>query len=227
MSRAARRWLMLAVALIAVVAAVLIVTLGGSRSHPKREAAPAAAAGHQSAAVGGQSAARAASSYLGIGLSTVRRRLRNGETLEEIADSTPGHNSRALVRAIIAERTAQLRRHGASPAETAAAAHRLRRRLQAQLRRQHRSGALVSIAANYLGIEESALREQLRSGRTLAQVAAAHGHSRQELIEGVMRGRTAAIEALREQGKITRAEAKRAIRYLRAKVLRAVQAKNH
>ncbi len=209
---------MLAVALIAVVAAVLIVTLGHGSSHPKHQAA--------SAAGGTQSAAKAASSYLGIDLNTVRRRLRNGETLEEIADSTPGHSSQALLGAIVAERTAQMRKQGASPAQTAAALHRLRRHLRAQLRRKRRSGALVRSASNYLGIDESALREQLRSGKTIAQVAVAHGHSRDELIEGMLRGRTATIESLREHGQISRAEEKRAISLLRAKVLRAVDAKN-
>jgi hypothetical protein len=218
MSRVARRWLMLAVALIAVVAAVLIITLGGGKSHPKRQAT---AAGGRA-----QSTAKAASSYLGIGLTTVRRRLRNGETLEEIADSTPGHSSQALVGAIVAERAAQLRKHGATPAQTTAALHRLRTRLRVQLRRKRRSGALVRSASRYLGIEEGALREQLRSGKTLAQVAEAHGHSRPELIEGMLRARTAAIEMLHEHGRITSADEKRAITLLRARVARAVDAKN-
>jgi hypothetical protein len=218
MSRAARRRLMLAVALVAVAAAVLIITLGGSTSHPK----------HQAAAAGGgvQSAAKAASSYLGIGLHTVRRRLRNGETLEEIADSTPGHSSRALVGAIVAEHAAQLRRHGATPAQTTAALDRLRTRLRVQLRRKHRSGALVRSASRYLGIEEAALREQLRSGKTLAQVAEAHGHSRKELIDGMLLARTATIQSLREHGRITSAEEKRAITLLRARVAHAVDTKN-
>lgn len=209
---------MLAVALVAVVAGVLIVTLGGDGSHAKR---------HNAAAGGGaQSAAKSASSYLGIGLNTVRQRLRNGETLEEIADSTAGHSSGALVGAIVAERAAQLHEQGATPAQTAAAVRRLRARLRRQLRRKHRSGALVRSASRYLGIEESALREQLRSGKTLAQVASAHGHSRQELIEGVMRGRIATIESLRKHGQISRAEEKSALRLLRVKVVRAVDAKN-
>jgi len=218
MSRVARRNLMLAVALIAVIAAVLIITLSGGSSHPRR--------GSAAAQTGSPSAAQAASSYLGLGLTTVRRRLQNGETLAEIADSTPGHSAQALAGAIVAERVAKLRKQGATPAETAAAVRKLRARLRTQLRRKRRSGALVRSASRYLGIEEAALREQLRSGKTLAQVAAAHGHSRQELVEGILRGRTLALEALRKRGQISPAEVKRALSLLRAKVVRVVEAKN-
>ncbi len=218
MSRAARRNLMLAVALVAVIAAVLIITLSGGHSHDKQQNAGSTG--------GAQSAAQAASSYLGIGLNTVRRRLRNGETLAEIANSTPGHNAQALEGAIVAERTAELRKQGATPAQTAAAARRLRARLRAQLRRKRRSGALVRSASRYLGIDEAALREQLRSGKTLAQIAAAGGHSRQQLIEGILRGRALALETLRKRGQISLAEEKRALGLLRAKAARVVETKN-
>ena len=186
--------------------------------HPNR--------GGAASATGSQSAAQAASSYLGLGLTTVRQRLRNGETLEEIADSTPGHSARALLGTIVASRTAELRKHGASPAQTAAAMRRLRARLRAELRRKRRSGALVRTASRYLGIDEAALREQLRSGKTLAQVAAAHGRSREELIAGILRGRTLALETLRRSGQISRVEEQHAVSLLRAKIARAVEAKN-
>jgi hypothetical protein len=218
MSRAATRNLMLAVALIAVVAAVLIIALSGGGSKKK-----AAAAG---SGAGSQSAAQAASSYLGIGLGTVRRRLQNGETLQEIANSTPGHSAQALERAIVAEHTAELRKEGATSAEAAAAARKLRARLRAQLRRKRRSGALVRSASRYLGIDEAALREQLRSGKTLTEIAADHGHSREQLIEGVIQSRVLELQNLRKRGQISLAEEKRAISLLRAKVARVVESKN-
>ncbi len=209
---------MLAVAFLAVIAAVLIITLGGSRSHPKQRAA--------GAAPGGQSAAQAASAYLGLGLGEVRRRLRNGETLAEIADSTPGHSARALEHSILAGRSAELKKQGATPAQTAAAVHRLRVRLRAQLRRQRRTGALIRSASRYLGVDEAAMRAQLRSGKTLAQVAEAHGHSREELVDGIVRARTGTLETARKKGEITRAEEKGAVTLLRTRVARAVKAKN-
>ena len=194
---------MLGVALLAVIAAVLIIALSGGSSHSKKST--------KNAPAGAPSAAQAASSYLGIGVNTVRRRLRNGETLEEIANSTPGHSAQALEREILAARSAELSKHGATPAQTAAAVHRLRRRLRAQLRRQRRSGALVRSASRYLGIDEAALREQLRSGKSLAQVAEAHGHSREQLVEGIIRGRIGSARNGAQHGQITRAEEKRAI----------------
>jgi hypothetical protein len=209
---------MLGIAIVAVIAAVLSIALSAGRSHPRQRAA--------GGAPGGQSAAQAAASYLGLGLAQVRRRLRNGETLEQIADSTPGHSARALERAIVAGRSAELQKHGATPAQTAAALHKLRARLRAQLRRKRRARDLVAGASRYLGIDEAAVRRELRSGRTLAQVAEAHGHSREQLVEGIVRGRVGALETARAQGQITRAEEKRAIALLRTRVARAVQAKN-
>lgn len=206
---------MLAVAVLAVVAAVLIIALSGG-SHGKGGISP----------TGRQTAAQAASSYLGLGLNTVRQRLRNGETLEEIADSTPGHSAKGLVAAVSAARAEELRKHGATPAEAAAAVHKARARLRAQLRRKRRSGALVRSASRYLGVSEAAVRAQLRSGKTLTQVAEAHGHTRAELIEGMVRGRVAVLEAARKAGQITRAEEQTAIRLLRARVARTVEAKN-
>lgn len=218
MNRVSRRTLMLAVALLAVIAAVLIVALSGGSSHPRQRAA--------GAAPGEQSAAQAASSYLGLGLGEVRRRLRNGETLAEIADSTPGHSARALEREIVAGRSAELKKQGATPSQSAAAVHRLRARLRAQLRRKRRAGALVRSASRYLGVDEAAVRAQLRSGKTLAQVAEAHGHSREELVDGIVRARMGVLETARKKGEITRAEEKGAITLLRTRVARAVQAKN-
>ena len=209
---------MLGVALLAVIAAVLVIALSGGGSHSKK--------GTKNAPAGAQSAAQAASSYLGIGVNTVRRRLRSGETLEQIANSTPGHSARELEREILAARSRELSKHGATHAQTAAAVHKLRRRLRAQLRRQRRSGALVRSASRYLGVSEASLREQLRSGKTLAQVAEAHGHTRTQLVEGIIRGRIGALETARQRGEITRAQEKRAITLLRARVARTVDAKN-
>lgn len=217
-SRVSRRTLMLGVALLAVIAAVLVITLSGGGSHSKKSA--------RNGPGGAQSAAQAASSYLGIGVNTVRRRLRSGETLEQIANSTPGHSARALEREILAARATELSNRGATHAQTTAAVRKLRARLRAELRRQRRSGALLRSAANYLGISEAALREQLRSGKTLAQVGEAHGHTRTQLIEGIVRGRTEALETARQRGEITRAQEKSAIRLLQARVARTVDAKN-
>src|SRR5947209_6901719 len=90
-----RRSLMLAVALLAVIAAVLVATLGDGRSHH---------AGRATAASSGRSVAQAAASYLGLSRSELRRRLHNGETLEEIARSTPHHSAQGLLASVTAAR---------------------------------------------------------------------------------------------------------------------------
>jgi len=217
MNRVSRRTLMLAVALAAVIAAVLIVTLSGGHSHKHDRAVSAAS---------GKNATQAAAAYLGLGTSALRKRLRNGETLEQIAEATPGHSARGLLHTVTAARAAELRAQGRSPAEIRANVSRLRARLLLQLRRQRRSGAIVASAAGYLGISEAALRTQLRSGKTLIEVAAAHGHSRKELIRGLVRARRGTLDEARRQGQINAAEEKSALRLLRRKVIRAAEAEN-
>src|SRR3954451_8491514 len=194
---------MLAVALIAVIAAVVIVTLSGGHSH--HSSGPASA-------VKGKNTTQAAAAYLGLGTSALRKRLRNGETLEQLAEATPGHSARGLIRTVTAARAAELRAQGASPGKVRANVARLRARLRAQLRRQRRAGAIVGSASEYLGISEARLRAQLRSGKTLVEIAAAHGHSRAELIGGLVRARKSALEEARRRGEIGAAEERRALR---------------
>jgi len=209
---------MLAVALLAVIAAVLVLTLGGGSSHPGRSPA--------SRAAGGQNATQAAAAYLGLGASTLRRRLRNGETLEEIAESTPHHSAHGLVASVIAARSAELRAKGLTPAEIHASVARLRARMRAQLRRARHGSAVVHSAARSLGVSESDLRAELRSGKTLAQIAAAHGVSRTQLVEDYVRSRRAALDAARHAGQLTQAGEQRALRALRRRFARMLGAQN-
>jgi hypothetical protein len=206
---------MLAVALAAIVAAVLIVTLSGG-GHARHARAPAGA---------GQSETQVAASYLGLAPGTVRHRLRSGETLAEVAESTTGHSSRGLLRKLLAYRAAELSKQGLTPAEVHEREARMRAQLESQLRRTRRVGAALAPASRYLGVTEAQLRAQLRSGRTLAQVAAAHGRSRSELIAGILRLRRARLQAARRGGQITAAEERSAIVLLRRRIARAVDAK--
>src|SRR5689334_18838686 len=88
--RVSRRTVMLAVALAAVIAAVLIVTLSGGSSGDKHRRH--AQGGTATAPARGATDSQLASSYLGIPKATLRQRLRKGETLAEIAESTPGRS---------------------------------------------------------------------------------------------------------------------------------------
>lgn len=206
---------MLAVALVAVIAAVLVLTLGGSSKH-QASRSPAGA---------DQNPTASAASYLGVDAATVRRRMRSGETLAEIAESTPGHSSRGLLRAMLAGKAAELEKQGLSPAQVRAKESQLRTRLRAQLRRRRRVGGSLAAASSYLGISQAQLRSQLRSGRTLAQIAAAHGHSPAALVDGIVKLRRARLEAAVKAGQITAADERLALRQLRRRVTRQIEAK--
>jgi len=207
---------MLAVALLAVIAAVLVLTLGASSKHHASRSASVA---------GSQSPTASAASYLGMNAAAVRRRLRSGESLEQIAEATPGHSSRGLLRAMLASRTAELRKQGLTRAEVRAQESRLRTKLKAQLRHTHHVGGSLAAASSYLGISQAHLRSELRSGRTLAQIAAAHGHSRAELVAGIVRVRRARLDAAVKAGQISTADERIALRQLKRRVARQVEAK--
>ncbi len=209
---------MLAVALAAVIAGVLIVTLSGGGKHSRhgRAGKPAAAP-----AVGASDSQLAASS-LGLPKATLRARLRKGETLAEIAESTPGHSSGALVRSLLAYRVAELHGRGLTAAQVHEAKVRLRTRLTAELRRTRRVGATLPAASRYLGMSEAQLRAQLRSGHTLVQVASAHGHTRAQLVAGILAVRKARLDAVRRSGQITASEERAAVKLLRKRIERAV-----
>ena len=203
---------MLAVGLAAVIAGVLIVTLNGDSPHGKSRPARG----------GGRSATQVASAYLGVDPSTLRRRLRGGETLEEVAQSTPNHSSQGLVRALLAYRAAELRKQGLSPSEVRARESQLRTKLKAQVERKRRVGAVIGPAAAYLGLSEAQLRVQLRAGHTIADVAAAHGHSRAELIEALLRVRRERLEAALRRGALTKAQERKTLELLRRRIERDV-----
>jgi hypothetical protein len=220
-ARVSRRTVMLAVALAAVIAAVLIVTLSGGGSSGGKHGRHAQG-GTATAPARGATDSQLASSYLGIPKATLRQRLRKGETLAEIAESTPGRSSRKLLRLLLAHRVAELRRHGASAAKVREAKTRLHARLTAELRSMRRVGATLPAAAQYLGVSESQLHAQLRSGRTLAQVADAHGHTRAQLVAAILAARKVRLDVAREKGQLTAAEEQVAVKQLRKRIERAV-----
>jgi hypothetical protein len=211
---------MLAVALLAVIAAVLILTLGGSGGggHHRRErtARQATRTGH--------SDAQLAASYLGLSPAALRRRLRQGETLSEVAESIPGHSPRELIQTVLAYRAAELRKRGLTPAQVREREAELRDSLSGALRRKRRLGAALAPASRYMGISPARLRTELRAGRTLAQIAAAHGHSRAELLAGLERARAKRLGAARRAGTITPAQEREALAVLRRRDERLIDA---
>jgi hypothetical protein len=82
---------------------------------------------------------RVASDYLGVPARTLRRQLRDGRTLAQIASSTPGRSTSGLIAALLAARARVLDRARAAGRITAAAERRLlssaRARIAAQVSR--------------------------------------------------------------------------------------------
>ena len=144
---------------------------------------------------------QAASGYLDMPAQELRRRLRAGETLGEIAASTGGASRAGLIEAVYAARSQQIKARHLAPAEERAELRALRRALVLQVDRARRRARLISAAADYLGLSEAELRAKLASGRTLAQIAAATpGHSRAGLIDAIVTPRRAALQrAVRER----------------------------
>ncbi|HXB15789.1 MAG TPA: hypothetical protein VNV44_08595 [Solirubrobacteraceae bacterium] len=220
--RLSRRTVMLAVALLAVIAAVVIATLGGGKGGGGGHDRRARIARQAGRAGGAQSDIQLAASYLGLSPEVLRRRLRRGETLNEVAESTPGRSPRELMRTVLAYRSAELRKAGLTRAQAQAQEQQLREKLTSELRRSRRLGAALAPASKYLGISEAQLRAQLRSGRTIAQVAAAHGHSRAQLLDGILRVHEKRLHAQRRAGTITAADESKALALLRRRAERLI-----
>jgi hypothetical protein len=156
-----KRRLAIAIAVAALLgggAAVALGATGGSSSTGHR-------AGKHDGLFG------VAASYLGVEARQLHLELRQGRTLGQIADATPGRSEAGLVAALLKARETDLsarisalvdRQHtGRIAAKHQRPRHR---RLRASLR-----AAVLS----YLGITPAQLRADLRSGKSLAQIAEA------------------------------------------------------
>ncbi len=144
-----------------------------------------------------------AASYLGIGLPQLRRELRSGKSLAQIADQTSGKSEGGLIAAI--EKTKQ--------GKVAKVATRLDQRVSAQvktpggpraLRRVH---TLREYALAYLGISAPQLRRDMAAHKSLAEIAATStGKSEAGLIEAIVAARKQQLEAVAGRGLLSSSE---------------------
>ena len=207
---------MLGVAVAAVVAAVVVLAVGGGGKHAKRR--DSSAAGAHATVV------QRAAGYLGVAPAEVRRRLRKGETLGQLAASGKGTSRQGLIESLYAAGANAIRARQLSPAIEAAQLRDLRLTLTAQVDHARRRAGLLRTAAAYLGISESALVAKLAGGRTLAQVAAATpGRSRSGLVQALVATRRRTIERALAEKAVSSSAAKRAISRLRGRAERQVQ----
>ncbi|MGO9488304.1 MAG: hypothetical protein ACLQBB_04660 [Solirubrobacteraceae bacterium] len=209
-----KRNLMLGVALAAVLAGVLIAVLTGGSQRRLTDSSRTGSGVHGEVQI--------AASYLGLSPRELRRHLRSGESLSEVADSSPGHSSTQLLSKLLAARAAELKREHLPPAAERLALSRLRRELTTDPGHSRR-GALVASAAGYLGIHKSQLRAELADGRTLAQIAdSTPGRSAQGLTEALVARRAASLALAVKEHRITATEADSALKTLHRRIDREV-----
>ena len=160
---------------------------GATRAPSKRRVlAPASASARTELA--------AAAGYLGIGAAQLRSKLRTGESLGELAKSTPGKSEAGLIAAI------EQRDRNASRS--------LQRQVRAQVRTpggppRRRLLPLREDAREYLGLTVPQLREREQGGSTLAQIAQAiPARSEAGLIEAIFNDRKRQLEAAVREGRL-------------------------
>jgi hypothetical protein len=217
---------LLGLAAAAILAGVLVVVLGdggGGGVHDARSATTRA--GGQTGAASRTRTAVAAE-YLGLSPAQLRRKLRDGLTLEQIASTTSGRSAAGLLDALAEAPTARLDRARSAGKLSAAALQarvaRLRRRIQAQLERIPGYPGLAA-DARYLEVSAARLRSRLRSGQSLAQIAnATPGKSAAELISTRVRDGEASLAALLAAGRISKTSDSALRSSLRARITREV-----
>jgi hypothetical protein len=212
-----KRNLLLGLALAAVIAgAIIAAEPGGSRHHAskaKHGLARGSAPGDQ----------QRAADYLGISRAELRRRLRFGETMADVANATPGKSASGLIATLLAARTTRLKANKLpTAAERDALAHARTQIVAEASHRRGRSGPIPTAAA-YLGLSEPALRAKLQAGESLAEVATAEHRSPAGLIEALVTLRAKRLKTALAQHAITPTQEKAALSMLHTRIVREIE----
>jgi hypothetical protein len=216
MKRNLRRNLLLATALAAVIAGIVLAVAPGGHHQRARHNADTA---RPSPPGDIQLAAR----YLGFSRAELRRLMRSGKSLAEVANATPGHSAAGLEQALLAPRQPPTATHKGSAQEQAERAKRLRRRISEEVGRRRRGLADIAIAATYLGLTEAALRAKLRQGHSIASIAGSKaGTSRAGLIALIIKTRSRRLEQAMAARIITAKQERSAITRLKRRTTREV-----
>jgi len=140
-----------------------------------------------------------AAGYLGLSPVTIRRDLRSGKSLAQIAQET-GKSEAGLVKALLTGRHSKITE----------AEKKLAERVAAQVRRPggpvaRRIISLRRAALSYLGISPAQLRKDERGGRSLAQIAqSTPGRSEAGLIQALASSRRQELEEAAQKGVLSR-----------------------
>jgi hypothetical protein len=218
-----KRSVMLAIATAAVIAGVVLAaTSGGGNGH---------SLGHRPAVgdAGGVGELAAAASYLGLPKATLRRDLRGGRTLAQVAGSTSGKSTTGLIDALVKLKAKQLEQlearaasgRGRAPVPAATRKTRiaaLLRRTRAEVNRVRGYVGFAAIAG-YLGIGQAALHRELESGHSVAQIAERiPGKSATGLIDARVNEREGVVMKALASGRISRSTEKELLAGLRQRV---------
>lgn len=203
-------------------AIVAIIATGSGGGHGNTDSA----IGSQRHSGPSRNSVATAASYLGKTRAQLRRELRSGRSLEQIAAAT-GRSRPGLVDVLLAGRTAQLQALVKAGRLSDAAMNErlatLRKRLEVQVSRIPGYVGLPA-SARYLGLSMTKLESELQAGHSLAQIAdATPGKSASGLIDARVNARASAIESTATSGRIAPATERRLLWTLRARVTSEVE----
>lgn len=151
----------------------------------------------------------AAAGYLGISMTQLNAELREGKTLAQIANATPGRSEAGLIKALVEKRREQLARAAAALPKRVAAAVRKKGGPASS------NAGLREVARAYLGISAAQLAKDLRAGETLGDIAeATPGHSREGLMKALFAARQHQLDTAVQSGRLS--EAARRVRLAHA-----------
>lgn len=170
---------------------------------------------------------QAAAGYLGLSSTQLRSRLRLGETLGQVADTTPGHSAAGLQAAMLDAQRAALQRERLSPTVIQRRLRSSRERLRREIARSRRSSDLT-LAARYLGTDPASLAAQLGTGQTLGQIASSRpGRSAAGLAAALIGPRASRLEAALREHQVTKAQEQAALSTLHKRVQRELDGSTH
>jgi hypothetical protein len=159
----------------------------------------------------------AAAQALGLSEDDLRSRLREGNTIAQVAQAQ-GVDVQTVIDAMVAAATARIDQEVQEGDLTAEEANERKANLQERITRlvnegkppgggPHGRGPKLEAAAEALGVSEDDLREQLQDGKTIAQVAEERDVDKQQVIDAMVAAATERIDQKVQEGDLTAEEA--------------------
>jgi ribosomal protein S20 len=159
----------------------------------------------------------AAAQALGLSEDDLRTRLREGNTIAQVAQAQ-GVDVQTVIDAMVAAANARIDQEVQEGELTAEEANERKANLPESITRlvnegkprgggPHGRGPKLEAAAEALGVSEEELREQLRDGKTIAQVAEDRDVDKQQVIDAMVAAATERIDQKVQEGDLAAEEA--------------------